>query len=200
MRLLDVGLAGSALALGWPILFGAATASAIFVGFPPWYVSRRVGLAGRDFRHIKLRSMFGHSGVGRVFFEQHRIGRVGRVLRRTHLDELPELWSILTGDMSLVGPRPLPRELLVGLGTAKRERVRPGWTGLAQLELLRRGRLGKQEQLGLDELYVDTRSTLLNLQILARTAWRGFRPAPLDLDPEGSEDRRRFGASLRKRT
>jgi lipopolysaccharide/colanic/teichoic acid biosynthesis glycosyltransferase len=134
---------------------------------------------------------------GRVFFETHRINFWGRLLRRTHLDELTELFLILTGRMSFVGPRPLPVSLLIGLDTSIRERVRPGWTGLAQLWLLRKGRLDKRIQIRLDSHYVKRRSPLYDLRILMATFAGVFKLRTLNLDPAGSADRISFKRNLR---
>lgn len=113
--------------------------AALFVSFPPFYISRRVGRSGVSYRHVKIRTMLPGLEHGRSYFEGSRITRVGAVLRRLHLDELPELFLILNGRMSLVGPRPLPRRFLEKFDSSLREQVRPGWTCLAQIQLLRRG-------------------------------------------------------------
>jgi hypothetical protein len=94
-----------------------------------FYVMERSGLRGRPYRHVKFRTMRPGPEVGRVLFEQGRLTRTGRVLRALHLDELPELWLILCGKMSFVGPRPLPPRLLAGLDTALRQRSGPAGRG-----------------------------------------------------------------------
>lgn len=162
-----------------------------------FYVMERSGLRGRPYRHVKFRTMRPGPEVGRVFFEQGRLTRTGRVLRALHLDELPELWLILCGKMSFVGPRPLPPRLLAGLDTALRQTVRPGWTGPAQLVLLRRGKLDKNLQLRLDNRWVRRRSLRFHLRLLGATLCIFFfRRAAPDLDPAATEARRRFGGRL----
>ncbi|MDX9719189.1 MAG: sugar transferase [Myxococcota bacterium] len=198
LRALDLLGASAGLAVGWPLLLASSVISAVGVGFPPWYASRRVGQGGREYLHVKIKTMRPGRSVGRVFFEQHRINTVGRMLRRYHLDELPELVHILRGQMSLVGPRPLPRELLAGLDTTVRESVRPGWTGPAQLHLLRHGKLDKHTQLALDNAYVAERCLALNLRILAQTLAAALYAKPLDLRPDATAARRRFGEGNQK--
>lgn len=162
-----------------------------------FYVMERSGRGGRVYRHVKFRTMRPGPEVGRVFFEQGRITRAGRVLRALHLDELPELWLVLVGKMSFVGPRPLPARLLAGLDSSLRQTVRPGWTGPAQLFLLRRGRLDKQLQIRLDNQWVRRRSLRLYLLLLAATFCAFFfRRAAPDLDPAATAARRRFGGGL----
>ena len=179
-----------------PLTLIALLISSVFIGFPPFYLSRRIGRYGVQYTHPKIRSMKSGREAGRVFFEAHRINCCGRVLRRLHLDELPELFLILIGRMSFVGPRPLPASLVKGLDTSLRERVRPGWTGPAQLLLLRKGRLDKRLQIRLDSHYVRQRSPCYDLRILMATLSGVCRFSVVNLDPGGSADRTSFGADL----
>ncbi|RKZ03187.1 sugar transferase [Candidatus Fermentibacteria bacterium] len=175
-----------------PLTLVTLLISSIFIGFPPFYNSIRTGRYGSEYTHWKIRSMKRGRETGRVFFEAHRINRWGRLLRRLHLDELPELFLILAGRMSFVGPRPLPAFLMRGLDTSIRETVRPGWTGLAQLCLLRKGKLDKRLQIRLDSYYVSRRSTSYDLKILMATLLGVFRSRAMNLDAEGSADRIAF--------
>lgn len=181
-----------------PLTLVVMVISSVFIGFPPFHLSRRRGRHGVEYTHCKIRSMKGGRETGRVFFETHRINCWGRILRQLHLDELPELFLILIGRMSFVGPRPLPASLLKGLDTDLRETVRPGWTGPAQLWLLRKGRLDKRLQMRLDSHYVRRRSLCYDLRILMATFAGVFRSHAVNLDPCGSADRLSFGADLER--
>lgn len=192
IRTFDALLAAALLIGAAPAMGGVAAAILLVLGRPVLHVSRRVGRGGVDYSHYKFRTMRPGPQQGRVFFEQQRLGRLGRALRALHLDELPELWHILRGQMSFVGPRPLPRSLLEGLDASVRPRVPPGWTGPAQLWLLEHGQLDKRLQLELDARYVERRSLSYNLQLLGATLRRALRPAPLNLDPDATPDRRAF--------
>jgi lipopolysaccharide/colanic/teichoic acid biosynthesis glycosyltransferase len=180
-----------------PLFLLSLLLSSVFIGFPPLYWSRRRGLGGREYTHWKIRSMKPGRETGRVFFEVERLNMCGRLLRKLHLDELPELLLITTRRMNFVGPRPLPSFLLEGLDTSVRETVRPGWTGPAQVWLLRRGSLDKRLQIRLDEHYVHRRSCLYDMVLVIATLKGILRRAPMDMDPEGSEDRRSFAGGKR---
>ena len=134
------------------------------MGSPVLFRQERPGLGGRPFTLIKFRTMRAGAGDDDV-----RLTRLGRLLRTTSLDELPELWNVLVGDMSLVGPRPLLAEYLPRYSPrqARRHEVRPGLTGLAQVE--GRNLVAWEERFELDVRYVDTRSLALDLRIIART-------------------------------
>ena len=196
-RLLEIIAALFIIMITLPLTLFSLLISSVFIGFPPFFLSRRTGRNGVEYQHWKIRSMKKGKETGRVFFETNRINFWGRLLRRFHLDELPELFLILAGRMSFVGPRPLPASLLSGLDTSLREGVRPGWTGLAQLWLLRKGRLDKRIQIRLDSHYVHRRSFTYDLQILMATIAGVFSSRPLNLDPGGSEDRISFKRNLR---
>ena len=172
-RLLDVAGATLGLVLGAPVLGVAALAIKLEDGGPVLYRQERVGRDGRAFRLAKLRTMVvgaEHIGAGfAVDAGDARITRVGRLLRRTSLDELPQLVSVLRGDMSLVGPRPTLRYQVDQYTERQRRRlaVRPGVTGWAQVH--GRASLPWSERIELDLWYVEHASLWLDLRILART-------------------------------
>ena len=193
-RFLEAFAALFLLVVTLPLIIATLLVSSVFIGFPPFYHSTRKGRNGIEYTHWKIRSMKRGKETGRVFFETGRINFWGKLLRRLHLDELPELFLILTGRMSFVGPRPLPKKLLEGLDTTTRETVRPGWTGPAQLWLQRKGILNKRLQIKLDTHYVQRRSFCYDLKILTATFAGVFRSKPVNLDPKASEDRLSFGS------
>ena len=172
-RAADVAIAGSALVLASPLLALAALAIKLEDGGPVLYRQTRVGRDGADFELLKLRTMVvGAETIGAglsVNRGDTRITRTGRVLRKTSLDELPQLWNVLRGDMSLVGPRPTLRYQVEQYTERQRRRleVRPGLTGWAQVN--GRTSLPWSERIELDVWYVEHRSMALDLQILART-------------------------------
>ena len=169
-RLIDVAVAASALVIGAPLI--AATAALVHadVGRPVLFRQPRVGLAGRVFELIKFRTMKDAvDREGRPLPDGERLGRIGRLLRASSLDELPQLINVLRGEMSLVGPRPLLVEYLPRYSPqqARRHEVQPGITGLAQVA--GRNGLSWPEKFALDVYYVDHQSLGLDLAILART-------------------------------
>ena len=172
-RALDVAVAGVGLALASPALALAAAAIKLEDGGPVFYRQRRVGLHGSEFELLKLRTMevgAEHRGAGQAVNEgDPRITRVGRVLRRLSLDELPQLWNVVRGDMSLIGPRPTLAYQVERYTPRQRRRleVKPGITGWAQIH--GRARLPWDERIELDVWYVEHRSPWLDLRILART-------------------------------
>jgi lipopolysaccharide/colanic/teichoic acid biosynthesis glycosyltransferase len=175
-RLVDIVLAGLALLLLSPLLLATAVAVACDSGFPVLFRQERVGRGGRRFGMLKFRSMVRDAaaiGPFNTAANDPRMTRVGRFIRRTSLDELPQLVNVLRGDMSLVGPRPdLPvqRSLYNDADWALRCSVRPGITGLAQVELRSEGTEDQRREL--DLRYVRERSLGLDLRILARTVAR----------------------------
>jgi sugar transferase EpsL len=183
-RFLDVGAALLLLGPALVVLAVAVLASLAFQGRPVLFTQQRVGRHGTPFLLLKLRTMTGPPGRGRAYREQHRLTGYGRVIRRLRLDELPQILHLLTGTMSLVGPRPLLAEHLVEVGGGgRRHQVRPGFTCYAQLELAEHGYLDRYRQIGLDEEYVERIGLRADLAILWRTleALLGHRPrrAPL---------------------
>jgi lipopolysaccharide/colanic/teichoic acid biosynthesis glycosyltransferase len=178
-RALDVVLAGAGLVLASPLLAGAALATKLGDRGPVLYRQTRVGRGGEDFEMLKLRTMVvGAEGMGAgpaVDAGDSRITRVGSILRRTSIDELPQLWNVVRGDMSLVGPRPTFRYQVEEYDEFQRRRleVRPGLTGWAQVN--GRAALSWPERIELDVWYVDNRSLALDLKILLRTPLVLFR-------------------------
>ncbi len=174
-RAFDVLVAAVALALLSPLLVVAAIAIKLTGPGPVIYRQRRVGLGGREFELWKLRTMVPGSdpvGVGRVVYrDDPRVTAPGRLLRRTSLDEVPNLVNVLRGEMAIVGPRPTIPAQVAGYTPRQKRRheVLPGITGWAQVQ----GRAGIpwEERIELDVWYVEHRSLLLDLRILARTAW-----------------------------
>jgi len=169
-RLIDVVVAASVLAAAAPVM--AATALLVYadVGRPLLFRQDRVGLGGRIFELVKFRTMkHAVDRDGRVLPDGERLTRIGRFLRASSLDELPQLVNVLRGDMSLVGPRPLLVEYLPRYSPeqARRHEVKPGITGLAQVT--GRNALSWPEKFALDVFYVDHWSLALDLKILART-------------------------------
>jgi lipopolysaccharide/colanic/teichoic acid biosynthesis glycosyltransferase len=170
-RLLDVVLAGSALIVLSPIVAAIAIAIRIRMGSPVLFRQVRPGLHGRPFELVKFRSM--HTEVdahGRELPMEERVTRLGAFIRRTSLDELPELWNILKGEMSIVGPRPLLVEYLPRYSAtqARRHEVRPGLTGLAQVN--GRHELDWDQRFALDVWYVDHWDLRVDLRIMLVTA------------------------------
>jgi exopolysaccharide biosynthesis polyprenyl glycosylphosphotransferase len=184
-RLLDIVLATVGLAAMLPLWLGIAVAIKLDSPGPAIFVQERVGLHGRRFRFFKFRSMYANAEQrlaevmahnetdGPVFKMRNdpRITRVGAILRRSSLDELPQLVNVLKGEMSLVGPRPpLPREVeQYRPGDAIRLSVKPGLTCLWQIS--GRSHVGFDQWMEYDREYVRNMSLLLDVQILLRTVW-----------------------------
>jgi lipopolysaccharide/colanic/teichoic acid biosynthesis glycosyltransferase len=172
-RALDVAGASLGLALASPFLAAAAIAIKLDDGGPVLYRQQRVGKDGREFELVKLRTMVvGAERQGAGWAVNHgdpRITRVGNVLRRLSLDEVPQLWNVVRGEMSLIGPRPTLSYQVEQYTPRQRRRldVRPGVTGWAQVQ--GRASLPWDERIELDVWYVEHRSPWLDLKILART-------------------------------
>jgi lipopolysaccharide/colanic/teichoic acid biosynthesis glycosyltransferase len=172
-RVADVALAGAGLVAAAPVLAAAALAIKLEDRGPILYRQRRVGLHGEELELLKLRTMVvGAETQGAGFAVNRgdaRITRVGRVLRRLSLDELPQLWNVVRGDMSIVGPRPTLRYQVDQYTERQRRRldVKPGLTGWAQIH--GRAALPWEERIELDVWYVENRSPALDLRILLRT-------------------------------
>jgi len=184
-RLIDVLLAGSGIVVSAPLWAVIAAAIKLDSNGPVFYGQERVGEGGRIFRVLKFRSMIddAEKGVGPKAAVEHdpRITRVGRVLRATAMDELPQLWNIFRGDMSFVGPRALrPEEIDVDTagrsvpleaipGFAARSAVPPGLTGIAQIYARRD--VSRRQKFRFDRLYVRRQSMLLDLRLIALSFW-----------------------------
>jgi lipopolysaccharide/colanic/teichoic acid biosynthesis glycosyltransferase len=173
-RPLDLALAGVLLVVTAPLLALAALAIRLESRGPVFYSQRRVGKDGRPFELLKLRTMVRGAesmGAGIYVLEgDPRITRVGRLLRRFSLDELPNLVNVVRGDLAIVGPRPTVQEQVDRYTERQRRRleVKPGITGWAQIN--GRTSLPWPERIELDVWYVEHRSLRLDLRILARTA------------------------------
>ncbi len=172
-RVADVALAGLGLVVTSPFLAVAALAVKLEDGGPILFRQTRVGKDGVDFELLKLRSMVVDAeskGAGyAVDRGDSRITRVGRVLRRTSIDELPQLWNVVRGEMSVIGPRPTLRYQVERYTERQRKRlaVRPGLTGWAQIH--GRAELPWEDRIELDVWYVENRSPSVDLKILLRT-------------------------------
>ena len=166
-RALDVALSAAGLVLTSPIQVVVAGVVLVAHGRPVLFRQARPGLHGEVFELMKFRTMR-HPDADHVT-DAERLTRAGRFLRSTSLDELPTLWNVLRGDMSLVGPRPLLVAYLDRYSPeqARRHEVRPGVTGLAQVS--GRNALPWEDRLSLDVDYVQQRSLLLDLSIIGRT-------------------------------
>jgi sugar transferase EpsL len=175
-RGLDIAAAAAGLVVLSPVLAWVALAVAAANGMPILFRQDRPGLKGKPFTIYKFRTMRAPRG-DEVWFmtDDDRITRLGRFLRASSLDELPELWNVLRGDMSLVGPRPLLMEYLEKYTPEERSRhdMRPGITGWAVVN--GRNALQFRDRLQLDVWYVEHWSLMLDLRILAKTAIQVLR-------------------------
>ena len=146
------------------------------LGRPVFFVAERPGYRGRPFRLIKFRTMRNDlDSDGAPLPDARRLTRFGAFLRSTSLDELPELWNVIRGEMSLVGPRPLLKQYLPLYTSeqARRHNVRPGITGWAQIN--GRNALSWEQRFALDVWYVDNHNFWIDVQILVMTVWRVVR-------------------------
>lgn len=166
----DIAIALLALVVTAPLLLVAALAVLADLGRPVLFVQARSGLGGTAFRMVKLRTMTNaRDAQGRLLPDAARVTRLGRLLRRSRIDELPGLVHLLTGEMSLIGPRPLLPATVAAMGEAgeQRGRVLPGLTGWAQVN--GNALLSQGQKLAHDLWYIDNRSLGLDLLILVRT-------------------------------
>lgn len=169
-RVADVVVAAALLVLLSPVMVVVAVAVRLRMGAPVLFRQRRLGRGGKPFELRKFRSMHApQPGREGPEFDHERLGRLGRALRSTSLDELPSLVNLLRGDITLVGPRPLPVHYLPRFTAEQRARfeVKPGVTGLAQVA--GRNAVDWPERLALDVRYVRERSLRLDARILLRT-------------------------------
>ena len=164
-RLFDISLTVLAMPLWLPVVALTALLVLVFEGRPVFFAQERSGLNGRPFRLLKFRSMRTGGGT-----DAERLTRFGRFLRASSLDELPELFHVLSGRMSLVGPRPMPVRYLERYSETQRRRleVRPGITGLAQIN--GRNMLSWDDKFRYDVQYADFHPLWLDVKILAKTA------------------------------
>jgi sugar transferase EpsL len=169
-RALDICIAVAGLVILSPLLLLITLMVGIRLGMPVLFKQSRPGLNGEPFDLVKFRTMTDRRDAsGQLRPDAERLTSFGRFLRSTSLDELPELWNVLTGDMSLVGPRPLLTEYLplYTKEQARRHDVRPGITGWAQVN--GRNAISWEEKFALDVWYVDHQSLWLDLHIIGQT-------------------------------
>lgn len=174
-RLMDLTVVVLAMPLALPVTLFCALLVFLFLGRPVLFRQWRAGLHGRPFRLVKFRTMTAvGDGTARQTDDAARLTRFGRLLRSSSLDELPELWNVLCGEMSLVGPRPLLPEYVALYSERQRHRldVLPGLTGWAQVN--GRNALSWESRFDLDLQYVERRSVLLDLRILMLTVTTVF--------------------------
>lgn len=175
-RSIDIALSLLALLALAPLLLLTALAVALESGWPVLFRQTRLGLGGREFGMLKFRSMVKNAAALGPYYtasNDTRITRVGRFIRRTSIDELPQIFNVLKGDMSLVGPRPdvpAQRPLYSATDWSQRCSVRPGITGLAQARLRSEG--SPAQRLALDLQYTREQSLALDLRIMVWTLSR----------------------------
>ena len=190
-RLLDIIIASIALILLSPLYAFVAYKVKKNLGSPVLFRQVRPGLRGKPFEMIKFRTMKDAvDAQGNPLPDSERLTPFGKMLRSTSLDEMPELWNVIKGDMSVVGPRPLLTEYLP-LYTeeqAKRHHVRPGMTGHAQVN--GRNAIGWEEKFKLDTWYVENQSTLLDFKIMFKTVHKVL--AKDDISAEGEVTMTKF--------
>jgi lipopolysaccharide/colanic/teichoic acid biosynthesis glycosyltransferase len=194
-RVFDVVVALSAIVALLPVMLLVALAVRLKLGSPILFGQMRPGLNGRPFKMLKFRTMLDAVDVdGRPLPDRERLTAFGSLLRSSSLDELPELWNVVRGDMSLVGPRPLLVEYLplYSAKQARRHEVRPGVTGWAQIN--GRNAISWQEKFDLDVWYVDNRSFALDMKILLLTVKKVLRSE--GITAEGSATYERFTGSV----
>ena len=186
-RLFDIVVAGFILTISFPILFILAILIRVKLGAPVFFLQIRSGLNGKSFKIFKFRTMLDVANVdGNSLSDESRLTHFGKILRATSLDELPELWNVFVGDMSLVGPRPLLMEylLLYNRDQNRRHEVRPGITGWAQIN--GRNSILWEEKFELDLWYVDNQSFWLDLKILFWTVKKVFNREGISADGDVS--------------
>ena len=175
-RAFDILVSLSGLIVAGPVLLVVALLVRIFLGSPVLFRQQRPGLNAQPFEILKFRTMTDAAGSdGALLPDKDRLTAFGRFLRSSSVDELPELWNVLKGEMSLVGPRPLLMEYvpLYDEIQMRRHKVRPGITGWSQVN--GRNALSWEEKFLLDVWYVDNQSMLLDIKILFMTAFRVMR-------------------------
>ncbi len=199
-RLVDLALTTLLLIVLAPLILAMAVLVRLKLGFPVLFCQQRPGLRGKPFSMYKFRTMTDErDAAGYLLPDAQRLTRLGRFLRSTSLDELPELYNVLRGDMSLVGPRPLLMKYLDRYTPeqTRRHEVKPGITGWAQVN--GRNAITWENKFALDVWYVDHLSWWLDMRIMALTLWRIVRregisqPGQATMEEYmGSETSRRF--------
>ena len=170
-----------------PLLLVVAILVRLKLGSPVLFIQERPGLRARPFRMVKFRTMTDERGSdGELLPDEQRLTSFGRFLRSTTLDEFPEMWNVLVGDMSVVGPRPLLMRYVPRYDAfqARRMEVRPGVTGWAQVN--GRNSLSWEEKFALDVWYVDHRSFWLDMKIVVMTFFRVFARAGIEAAKGGA--------------
>ena len=196
-RLLDIIIATIALILLSPLYVFVAYKVKKNLGSPVLFRQVRPGLHGKPFEMIKFRTMKDAvDAQGNPLPDSERLTPFGKMLRSTSLDEMPELWNVIKGDMSIVGPRPLLTEYLplYNKEQAKRHNVRPGMTGHAQVN--GRNAISWEEKFKLDTWYVENQSTLLDFKIMLKTVHKVI--AKDDISAEGEATMTRFTGTSNK--
>lgn len=196
-RLLDIIIASIALILLSPLYVFVAYKVKKNLGSPVLFRQVRPGLHGKPFEMIKFRTMKDAADEqGNPLPDSERLTAFGQMLRSTSLDEMPELWNVIKGDMSIVGPRPLLMEYLplYNAEQAKRHNVRPGMTGHAQVN--GRNAIGWEEKFKLDTWYVENQSIWLDFKIMFKTVHKVL--AKDDISAEGEATMTRFTGSQHK--
>ena len=196
-RLLDIIIASIALILLSPLYAFVAYKVKKNLGSPVLFRQVRPGLHGKPFEMIKFRTMKDAvDAQGNPLPDSERLTPFGKMLRSTSLDEMPELWNVIKGDMSVVGPRPLLTEYLplYTAEQAKRHHVRPGMTGHAQVN--GRNAIGWEEKFKLDTWYVENQSTLLDFKIMFKTVHKVL--AKDDISAEGEATMPKFTGNEKK--
>ncbi|MBG1245569.1 sugar transferase [Nostoc sp. NZL] len=181
--ILDKVTAAIALIVLSPVLLSVAIAIYLRMGRPILFTQQRPGKDTRLFTCYKFRTMTNARGTnGELLPDAERLTNLGKFLRKTSLDELPQLWNVFTGDMSFVGPRPLLVHYLPYYSARERQRhsVLPGITGLAQIN--GRNRLLWEDRLELDVQYVEKQSLALDIYILFMTVWKVIVRSDIDID------------------
>ena len=182
-RAFDLIIALAAMILLFPLFLVTAMAIAVQLGWPVFYLQERTGKDRRSFQIVKFRSMLKeHDNEGNAIPDELRLTAFGRWLRAWSLDELPSLWNILRGEMSIVGPRPLIHHYneFYSAEQARRFLIRPGITGWAQVN--GRNSLSWEEKFQLDVWYVENYSFLLDLRILISTVLKVLRREAINAD------------------
>ena len=198
-RLLDIIIASIALILLSPLYAFVAYKVKKNLGSPVLFRQVRPGLHGKPFEMIKFRTMRDAlDAQGNPLPDSERLTSFGKMLRSSSLDEMPELWNVIKGDMSIVGPRPLLTEYLPLYNTeqAKRHNVRPGMTGHAQVN--GRNAIGWEEKFKLDTWYVENQSTRLDFKIMFKTVHKVL--AKDDISAEGEATMTKFVGSKTDKT
>ncbi|KGH46514.1 sugar transferase [Acinetobacter idrijaensis] len=196
-RLLDIIIASIALILLSPLHAFVAYKVKKNLGSPVLFRQVRPGLNGKPFEMIKFRTMKDAlDEQGNPLPDSERLTPFGQMLRSTSLDEMPELWNVIKGDMSIVGPRPLLMEYLPLYNSeqAKRHNVRPGMTGHAQVN--GRNAIGWEEKFKLDTWYVENQSIWLDFKIMFKTVHKVL--AKDDISAEGEATMPKFTGNMKK--